>query len=57
MWHSTLICIPIGGELLPAIGGEGFIAFFGSILILSLLAFVMARWACLEYKWNWTARI
>ncbi|KAH8594684.1 major facilitator superfamily protein [Bisporella sp. PMI_857] len=53
----TLLCIPVGGELLPKIGEQGFVAFFGSILILSLLAFLIARWVCLEYKWNWSAKI
>jgi len=56
-WDRTLICIPVGGELLPTIGGEGFVAFFGGILVLSLMSFLMARWACLDYKWKWSAKI
>jgi len=54
---STLLCIPIGGELLPRIGGAGFVAFFSSFLVVSLMAFIIARWACLDYKWKWTAKI
>ncbi|KAG9241493.1 major facilitator superfamily protein [Calycina marina] len=53
----TLFCIPIGGELLPRIGGAGFVAFFGSFLAVSLAAFLVARWACLDYKWSWTTKI
>lgn len=53
----TLICIPVGGLLLPAIGPTGFVAFFGSILVLSLISFMIARWACLDYKWSWSAKI
>ena len=50
---NTLICIPIGGELLPNIGAKGFVAFFGGMVVLSLACFLMARWACLEYRWRW----
>jgi hypothetical protein len=49
---STLICIPIGGELLPNIGAKGFVAFFSGTLVLSLASFLMARWAWLEYRWR-----
>jgi hypothetical protein len=55
--NSTLICIPVRGELLPAIGGTGFVAFFGGILLLSMGSFLMARWACLEYRWKWKVKI
>jgi hypothetical protein len=55
--NSTLICIPVGGELLPAIRGAGFVAFFGGILLLSMGSFLMARWACLEYRWKWNVKI
>ncbi|KAH6672264.1 major facilitator superfamily protein [Halenospora varia] len=54
---ATLVCIPIGGELLPTFGPEGFVCFFGGILVMSLVSFVIARWACLEYKWKWNAKI
>lgn len=53
----ALICIPVGGDLLPKIGATGFVAFFGAVLILSLLCFLIARWACLGYKWKWMVRI
>ncbi|KAH8815443.1 MFS monocarboxylate transporter [Xylogone sp. PMI_703] len=54
---ATLICIPVGGELLPTIGADGFVAFFGGILVLSLASFLMARWACLDYRWEWNVKI
>lgn len=54
---ATLICIPIGGALLPAGGPEAFVAFFGAVLCVSLITFVMARWACLEYRWAWRVKI
>ncbi len=56
-FFSTLICIPVGGELLPAVGGTAFVAFFGGILVLSLFSFLMARWACLDYRWKWNVKI
>ncbi|CZR56066.1 related to monocarboxylate transporter [Phialocephala subalpina] len=54
---ATLICIPVGGELLPTVGGTAFVAIFGGILVLSLVSFLMARWACLEYRWKWNVKI
>ncbi|KAL3426863.1 major facilitator superfamily transporter [Phlyctema vagabunda] len=54
---ATFLCIPIGGQLLPVAGSEGFVAFWGGMLFLSLISFVMARWACLEYKWRWNVKI
>ncbi|PMD24511.1 MFS general substrate transporter [Hyaloscypha hepaticicola] len=54
---ATLICIPVGGELLPTIGSTGFVSFFGGVLVLSLASFLMARWACLEYRWKWNVKI
>lgn len=54
---ATFLCIPIGGQLLPTIGATGFVAFFGGILVLSLASFLMARWACLDYKWKWNVKI
>jgi hypothetical protein len=52
-----MLCIPLGGELLPLIGPIGFVAFFGGILVLSLASFLMARWACLDYHWKWNVKI
>ncbi|RDW82508.1 MFS monocarboxylate transporter-2 [Coleophoma cylindrospora] len=54
---ATLLCIPIGGALLPVAGASGFAAFWGGVLILSLFSFMMARWACQEYRWQWRAKI
>ncbi|RDW75829.1 MFS monocarboxylate transporter-1 [Coleophoma crateriformis] len=54
---ATLLCIPIGGALLPVVGAAGFAAFWGGVLILSLFSFMMARWACQEYRWQWRAKI
>lgn len=54
---ATMVCIPIGGELLPRIGATGFVAFFGGVLVIATVSFIMARWASLEYRWNWTAKI
>lgn len=53
----TMICIPVGGELLPKIGPTAFVAFFAGVMVLGLGSFVMARWACLEYRWKWNVKI
>ncbi|CAG8950991.1 hypothetical protein HYFRA_00006388 [Hymenoscyphus fraxineus] len=54
---ATLLCIPLGGELLPKIGPTAFVGFFAGVLVLGLGSFLMARWACLEYKWEWGVKI
>ncbi|KAJ6005112.1 MFS general substrate transporter [Penicillium herquei] len=54
---ATLICIPIGGEMLQAVGTRAMVAYLGSVLIIALGMFVMARWACLSYRWRWQAKI
>ncbi|KAI9038972.1 MFS general substrate transporter [Aspergillus affinis] len=54
---ATLICIPIGGEMLEKVGKQAMVAYLGSMLILALGLFVMARWACLNYRWSWAAKL
>ncbi|KAJ5151294.1 MFS general substrate transporter, partial [Penicillium canariense] len=54
---STLVCIPIGGEMLEKVGSRAMVAYLGSVLIVSLGMFVMARWASLSYRWRWQAMI
>ncbi|CAI7660699.1 unnamed protein product [Penicillium glandicola] len=54
---ATLICIPIGGEMLDKVGKRAMVAYLGSVLVVSFGLFVMARWACLSYRWRWQAKI
>lgn len=54
---STLVCIPIGGEMLEKVGKQAMVAYLGSVLIVALGMFVMARWASLSYRWRWQAKI
>ncbi|KAJ5988664.1 MFS general substrate transporter [Penicillium waksmanii] len=54
---ATLICIPIGGEMLEKVGKQAMVAYLGSVLIVGLGMFIMARWACLSYRWRWQAKI
>lgn len=54
---ATLICIPIGGEMLQKVGARAMVGYLGSVLIISLGMFAMARWACLSYRWRWQAKI
>lgn len=55
--HRTLICIPIGGEMLEKVGKQAMVAYLGSVLVVGLGMFIMARWACLSYRWRWQAKI
>jgi hypothetical protein len=57
IYGRTLICIPVGGQILSAAGTTVFVCFFGGILVVALASFTMARWACLEYRWVWKAKI
>ncbi|KAJ5947752.1 MFS general substrate transporter [Penicillium verhagenii] len=54
---ATLICIPIGGEMLQKVGKRAMVGYLGSVLIVALGMFTMARWACLGYRWRWQAKI
>ncbi|KAJ5369161.1 uncharacterized protein N7496_008921 [Penicillium cataractarum] len=54
---ATLICIPIGGEMLEKVGSRAMVAYLGSVLIVALGMFIMARWASLSYRWRWQAKI
>ncbi|KAJ4304985.1 hypothetical protein N0V90_000513 [Kalmusia sp. IMI 367209] len=48
---ATLVCIPIGGELVQTVGPEAMVGFFCIILALSLISFIFSRWACLGRRW------
>lgn len=53
----TLICIPIGGEMLEKVGAGIVVVWLGCVLCVSTLFFLTARWACLDYKWQWTMKV
>lgn len=54
---STLVCIPISGELLEVVGAQALVAFFCAILAVGTLTFAASRWACLRWKWDWTSKV
>lgn len=54
---ATLVCVPIGGELVESVGPQSMVGFFCAVLFLSLISFVLSRWACLGWKWRWRIRI
>ena len=43
--------------MLDKVGKRAMVAYLGSVLIVSLGFFLMARWACLSYRWRWQAKI
>lgn len=43
--------------MLEKVGKQAMVSYLGSVLILALLMFVMARWACLNYRWRWRMKI
>jgi MFS family permease len=54
---ATLIGVPISGELVEAISPQVLVAFMCAILGLSLLTFILSRWACLGWKWDWRTKV
>lgn len=54
---AALVCIPISGELLEAVGPQVMVGFYIAICGLTFCTFVASRWACLGWKWSWTAKI
>ncbi|EUC49235.1 hypothetical protein COCMIDRAFT_85123 [Bipolaris oryzae ATCC 44560] len=48
---ATLVCIPIGGELVETVGPQPMVAFFCAVLGLSLISFLFSRWACVGRQW------
>jgi MFS family permease len=54
---STLVCIPIGGELIEVVGPKFLVGFYCVVLAFTLVTFTLSRWACLGWKWSWTAKI
>ncbi len=53
----TLISVPIGGEMLESVGGQVVVLWLGGVLAATIVLFVIARWACLDYHWNWRTKI
>jgi hypothetical protein len=43
--------------MLEKVGKQAMVAYLGSVLIVALGMFLMARWASLSYRWRWQAKI
>lgn len=54
---ALLVCIPVSGELVEAVGQQTMVGFMCAVLGASLGTFCLSRWACLGWKWSWTAKI
>ncbi|KAL2796618.1 major facilitator superfamily domain-containing protein [Aspergillus keveii] len=54
---ATLICIPIGGEMLEKVGARMVVVWLGGVLVVAMGMFLLARWACLGYRWDWGSKI
>lgn len=54
---ATLVCIPISGELVSSIGPQVMVGFMCVVLAVSLVTFMLSRWACLGWKWKWMAKV
>lgn len=54
---ATLVCVPISGELIESVGAQPMVGFFCAVLSVSLIFFVLSRWACLDWNWRWRVKI
>ncbi|RAL10219.1 monocarboxylate transporter [Aspergillus homomorphus CBS 101889] len=54
---AVLISIPIGGEMFEKVGSRIVVVWLGCVLVIAMLLFLTARWACLDYKWHWRIRV
>jgi hypothetical protein len=54
---ATLITIPIGGEILETHGARVLVAFFSLVLLFGIFSFILSRWACLKWRWEWFAKV
>jgi MFS family permease len=54
---ATLVCIPISGELVESVGPQPMVGFMCAILGLALVSFMMSRWACLGWDWQWNVKV
>lgn len=54
---AALVCIPISGELVEAAGPQIMVGFMCAVCGLSLLTFILSRWACLGWRWSWMAKV
>ena len=54
---ATLVCIPISGELVEVVGAQAMVAFYCAVLALGVATFTASRWACLDWKWDWTTKV
>jgi len=54
---ATLICVPISGQLIEVVGADALVGFFCAALGMALLLFVLSRWACLGWRWQWWVKV
>ncbi|KAI9713154.1 MAG: hypothetical protein M1820_001139 [Bogoriella megaspora] len=54
---ATLLTIPIGGQVLKSAGPEALIGVLSVSVGIALFSYLMARWACLGYRWKWATKI
>lgn len=43
--------------MLERVGAQIVVVWLGCVLCVSMLLFLTARWACLDYKWDWTMKV
>ena len=54
---AFLICVPVSGQLIEVVGEDAPVGFFCAALGMALLLFILSRWACLRWRWQWWVKV
>lgn len=54
---AVLVTVPVGGDLLQETTPRVLIGFYSAVLVVGLVSAAMSRWALLDWKWKWKAKV
>ncbi|KAE8378254.1 major facilitator superfamily domain-containing protein [Aspergillus bertholletiae] len=54
---GVLLTVPVGGDLLQSTTPQVLIGFYSAVLFVGLISLTLSRWALLEWKWQWKAKV
>lgn len=54
---GVLLTVPVGGQLLQSTTPQALVGFYSAVLLAGLVSLTLSRWAILEWKWQWKAKV
>jgi MFS family permease len=54
---AFLICVLVSGQLIEVVGEDALVGFFCAALGMALLLYILSRWACLRWRWQWWVKV